>query len=424
MRAVRASLLIDINSWMATEILVSYEAGFVRRGLLGQALLAAREYGLELEPKYLLAFFGFLAWGVVGMLLERWSRCMEAPGRIFILFSPLLAFFPLLDTDSFPRKDIVAVAFTVAHLLCLKLAYKSYTKMAAVGFLILAPLATLTHEAFVFLALPINLILFFFATRHRVGVTDRSLLMTVAIALPSIVAFMAAVTWKGDASHAAIICSKWSIHYSSLKCNPLPGSFRAIASSADPFIRIVAESLGTRRFIYSSVLTLAYMLYHFIWLGKSYVDYASRSSEIEPAAPTRPSQGLRSMYFYFPGIIIILCLLASSPLYTVAFDYNRWLGVVVTCATLALVSPDFLRVNSFLIGDRNSAPGNLTTAFQNNFGTTLRSSANLFYKSRNLSLLFSFIATVPHCCVVFLVRGDGALLSALKWIIKVVAKIA
>ena len=419
-RSVRASLYADINSWIVTEVLVSYESGFIRRGILGQALFFLYESGVKAEPRYILAITGFVAWGAAGYLLERWTRSMEIPGRIFLLFSPLLAFFPLLDTGSFPRKDIIAISFTITHLLCARLPLRKYFACAIIGFLVLAPLATLTHEAFVFLALPVNVIVLYVLVRFKGSGTKRALVITASMAAPSLGAVLAAIAWKGGASEAAVICSRWSSYFSSLDCNPLPGSFGAIASGAGPYMTIIAEGIGTRRFAFSLILTVAFIFYHFLWLGRFYASSVRADWFADKFSISSTPRLLRDVA-WIPASLTIACLGASLPLYATAVDYNRWLGVVLTCTTITIVCPVFREAaESALIPLPFSF--DLVTKAGGRLGELTHSLFGFLGKYRNLSLFYGLFVTAPHCCVILLVRGDGAILSAAKFLLKGISK--
>jgi len=421
LQAVRDALQADINSWITTEILVSYESGFIRRGLIGHILLAFRDNGIAIDPGWLLASAGFLAWGASGYFLEKWTRILSPLGRCFFLFSPLLVFFPLLDTASFPRKDIISIGVTLLHLASLRLGGRSYLRFSFVWFWIFSPAAILAHEAFAFLALPLNIIIFFAAIGSRQIPRKKRLIFWVMI--PSLAAISMAFARSGDVSMAEAICVKWTNYYPLLKCSPLPGSFRAIASGAGPYVRSIFKNVLTYRFMISFIITSFFIFFHCFWLGRFYLEPINMPSALVNHDERSANNGDDKYIGYLPCLALLFCLGISLPLCAVAVDYNRWLGVVFATSTLALLCPEF-RESAVLAFRTNPA---LRLACKR-VGVIFDSPLLLLFgglaaRGRILSVLLSSLVTVPHCCVVFLVPGRGALLTAFASMAKLSARV-
>lgn len=419
LRAAKGALQANVNSWFTTEILVSYESGFIRRGLIGHILLAFRDNGIAIEPGWLLAFAGFLAWGVSGYFLEKWTRILSPLGRCFFLFSPLLVFFPLLDTASFPRKDIISIGVTLLHLASLRLGGRAYLRFSFVWFWIFSPAAILAHEAFAFLALPLNIIIYLVAISSRQIPRKKRLVFWVMI--PSLAAMSMAFARSGDVSMAEAICVKWTNYYPLLNCSPLPGSFGAIASGAAPYVRRIFKNVLTHRFMISLIITSVLIFFHCFWLGHFYLESINMPSSPVNHDERSANDGDDKYIGYLPCLVLLFCLVISLPLYAVAVDYNRWLGVVFATSTLALLCPEF-KGSAVLAFRTNTA---LRLACKR-VGVIFDSPPLLLFgglaaRGRILSVLLSSVVTVPHCCVVFLVPGRGALLTAFASMAKLFA---
>lgn len=136
-----------VNSWGITEWLISYEGGFVRRGLLGDFILyLSQVFGLP--PSFIAVVFSILAWLVLLFILMGLTRNIIPR---YILFSPLLMGMPIYS-DFLIRKDVLQVLFLAIILIILK---RGFGAIAALAINFLAAIAILNHEAFLFFGVPI-----------------------------------------------------------------------------------------------------------------------------------------------------------------------------------------------------------------------------------------------------------------------------
>lgn len=98
-------------SW--TELLINYQGGFVRRGLLGE--LAFRLNSFIPAPYFLIAVVASVYVAVTFWMVVAVLNRVEVSIALLFLFCPATILFPVYDTDAFGRKDIfILAAFALA----------------------------------------------------------------------------------------------------------------------------------------------------------------------------------------------------------------------------------------------------------------------------------------------------------------------
>ena len=104
-----------LNTWGITEWLISYDGGFVRRGISGQVLKSVSEFS-GVSPSVLVVLFSVIAWVILTILLLKISN-----GKIkrYFLFSPLLLGMPIYS-NFLIRKDIFQLLILTTILLVLR----------------------------------------------------------------------------------------------------------------------------------------------------------------------------------------------------------------------------------------------------------------------------------------------------------------
>lgn len=142
------------NRWMTGDWLINYSAGFVRRGLLGEAARSVQAaFGLGsisfIIGVKVLAYSAYLG-GLFLLIRKKGIGLLEA----FLLFSPWFLLFDLYDSGGSGRKEILLLA---AYVLFIQMDGERdeedgvYWSRGEVWFMALAfPLLALIHEGLVF----------------------------------------------------------------------------------------------------------------------------------------------------------------------------------------------------------------------------------------------------------------------------------
>ncbi len=115
--AARALLHAYPYSWSWTELLVDYQGGFVKRGLLGE--IAYRSQG-AISAGRLVTYALFTAYALASAGLILVLRLTDAFAGALFLASPTGWLFPLLVPAAYGRKDAFVVAAVVASLIAVR----------------------------------------------------------------------------------------------------------------------------------------------------------------------------------------------------------------------------------------------------------------------------------------------------------------
>jgi hypothetical protein len=211
------------RDWNASEWMIDYAAGFVRRGLGGEALtVLMRLTGLGFFPVWATAttavYLGLCCYVLHGIF----RLGGRAVWRFGLLFNPAMLLFSAesVPYGSFMRKDVLFVCATVLNVILAHYALRGETTSLGIrtrrttlllciaGTLSLA-LALLHEGLFLFCWFPLNLlILGFTLSRLRFRGWFIALLLALSFA-PSLAATAAAVRSHGDTRAAQAICLSW-----------------------------------------------------------------------------------------------------------------------------------------------------------------------------------------------------------------------
>jgi len=161
-------------TWSVTELLINFQAGFVRRGLLGELLHGLCVHtGLSVFTVIGLLFLAataFIVWAMTRLLQPYASRYPALTA--LLLFSPGLLMFPINEYAAYARKEVFIVIGLLIHALMARRFARgevSITQMRRFYLLALLPLLTLftfIHEVQLFF-LPAHAGMMFLAAWQR-----------------------------------------------------------------------------------------------------------------------------------------------------------------------------------------------------------------------------------------------------------------
>tara|TARA_B100000989_G_scaffold49458_1_gene32488 strand:- start:1467 stop:2756 length:1290 start_codon:yes stop_codon:yes gene_type:complete len=105
-----------LNGWAYSDALINYSEGFIRRGLLGEIIFNINNFtnlGIQKIHAYIFIFFTLINIFFYILILRNISKFRFV--YIFLLFNPLLLFFPLNDTGGYLRKEILMLTLMFFH---------------------------------------------------------------------------------------------------------------------------------------------------------------------------------------------------------------------------------------------------------------------------------------------------------------------
>lgn len=310
-------------SWGASEWMIDYAAGFVRRGLGGAILRdTIRSTGIGFFPVWIAA--GTLSFLGLCALMLRATSCLRGPRlwRLALLLNPMLL-ITACHYGTFARKDLLFVWATLINVsLCSRVVAmpnRSMGMRAALPLAVFSAAAVvlaLLHEGLLLFAwFPINFAVCLYVL-SRMELRRRALLLLLAL-LPPGVALAAVVFHHGNAPMAKTICESWrfAVPVPCGRLSAMPPEVAALGWSLARGIAL-ATTFAPRFPLYPAIFVLAGGL---LILSIRILIPAARLEHLMAA--------------------LLLPFLASLPLYLLGDDWGRWLALVAMSSLPAMLSP-------------------------------------------------------------------------------------
>jgi hypothetical protein len=204
----------DGTSWSVSDLHIRYAAGFIRRGLLGEAAFRLHEASALSTALFFPALFAVLTAVQIGLLaVLAWPLRARPALFLLVMLAPALVLFPAYDYGGYLRKEAFITIGLFAHAICVRRvlrgtmterAYRHFAYFALGPYL---ALAMLIHENQAIL-LPVHALLLYMASGYPKAGPHIARLQ-VPVMLPATLCFLAAVIRHGDGPSAATICSSW-----------------------------------------------------------------------------------------------------------------------------------------------------------------------------------------------------------------------
>ncbi|MDE7393935.1 MAG: hypothetical protein K2M80_05635 [Muribaculaceae bacterium] len=314
-KATIANLQADpLNSFGYSELLINYEGGFVRRGLLGEGIFKIFNIGeFPLQLTLFLACYIIFA-GVAVFLFYRFKKLNYC---WWLLLSPVVLNMPA----NIIRKDYLLFALFIAGIYLLRQAKPStLRKLVALAIVVVA---LLIHEAFIFWGWPIFFLLLIAQRANRP--------INVAIALIPLALFGLLCLCKGSAETSRLIVDSWN---SILPGAPIldthDSSIGAIGWETSDAIKYhFFKNVGSN---YSGIIVTPLLVLAIYYMLTNLLPLFSKQSVNEG------NQTKLAVSLLFS--LLILCLV---PMLTIlSCDTGRTIqcATVATLATLVILPPD------------------------------------------------------------------------------------
>ncbi len=434
-------------SYVYTDWLIDYSAGFVRRGLSGELIGLLSPL---VPPRIVIAS---LTWSIFGILTVAYIRSV---GRsldkltptvlIGLLFLPSLLPFYIYDHGAFGRKETIGFLILVWHLYLLEAPRNReptrYIKKIIPMSLVALPVHVLIHEASFFLFVPVHLLISHAIIRQDDSVGSYRKFFTLPLVyLPVCLSFLVVFLFGHPSFEvAAAICKNWELlgELGPGRCvlddqgvlEALGGfglgaevledkvisstsvsTFSALTGLAWTFSQassmVISLSADT---LLSWVLTSAILGFCTLYIGSMVIDTLRRGGStrsFDPTALAAPhARVLNLKYFFVP-------LLVSAPLYIVGADFGRWVAVTCINYMLIILSKDIVLTE---LEHAKFSRGNTEQKSRviNSSVPTLG-----FYGNLLVFLFILFYLRLPHCCI----RDFGMFEEPLRTIIRVLPHI-
>lgn len=190
------------DSFVMSEFLINYQAGFVRRGITGELLFFLVKY-FNVDFEWTVKII-CLIWLIIPCFF--FIRGFLKRGYAWYILPTFLFLGSGITHDTWIRKDYLFFCALIPMIWIMgRSKVHNVWKFLIVN--ILAALTILTHESFAFFSLPLLFLLVFLD--HKEKGFWWSVLRGVAFLLPGIIAFVVVSYYKGDLQMAQLIYDSW-----------------------------------------------------------------------------------------------------------------------------------------------------------------------------------------------------------------------
>ena len=305
------------NSWTVGEWLISYEGGFIRRGLPGQIIFYLSST-LDINPilfTWLISGFSILFLFIL-IKISSWETFQKP-----FLLSSLILLGPISE-DYLVRKDVFLVLIYGSCLFTLrKLYFKKISIFPSIFIInLLSIIALLSHEGYGIWALPSLFLLIFFYIKKYIGNTLKSLFCSFVLKIPSFFTFICCIIFKGNQYNAVSIHNSWK----ELKYI-MPSTGLIDSVNPDGAIAWIGENLNSTFQLSISSLSKFNLLifwHPLMWFLTMFF-------------AIRLFSGLKEDPFQnFKKLFILIQLIPFIPLFIIAHDYGRWIFIWLSSSCL------------------------------------------------------------------------------------------
>jgi hypothetical protein len=346
-------------SWALTDLMINYQGGYVRRGLIGEMLFGVSTAGVDPLVALNGVALSLIVLSLCAVVVSLRQRLSTLPfdSLLLLALSPGLFVFVGNDYLAFGRKDPLLLLPLWIHL---EVIWSGRGKDGGAWYLkrfllYVAPAAILVahvHEAVIF-TLPVH---FWLGYRCLRGQSQRLSIMLVALGVVLLGMFPAIVA-KGDLEVARKICLSWAQVGISMQCYRPPAAIGAftwdLSKTMSLVWTIVAHPASLLKWGCLALLTF----------GGLYL------------AAVRAGVSRRWI-----GTCMAVVFVCCAPMFVIGYDWGRWLSLGSFVFVLLAFHPAAETIGAEY--DRAATPLSPASAF---LVVAL--------------LVASAIALLPHCCV-------------------------
>lgn len=284
--------------WQTGDWLINYQAGFVRRGLIGEILYIISPEGWLLLSVFIMQSFLYIV--TCHFVLEEFFLKKRGVADALVIFSPAFIFlFPFYTINAGMRKELLAFLSFVLLLEATKKNKNNILLLLSVAIFILG---VFSHEM-----ISLFVVFYIYAFLKRAGYSlGQEIFYVSLLIMVSLIGVILSSVFHGDHSSAHAICE--SLVLKGIDCDLCEGAISALSET------MLSEILDVRsrfplRFIYFPLFILSFVPIAFINWRK-----------------------------YYP--IIFLGFISIFPLFIVATDWGRWIYIYVTFLSLVYIYDD------------------------------------------------------------------------------------
>jgi hypothetical protein len=286
------------NNWATGEWLINYGGGFIRRGFFGELLLRITPEGNSVIYFLLLMQFGLVVC-VWLYLLQFAKRSQFSSTSLLLVLSPAGISFVSWDRYLFVRKEILGIVLVIFIFKLLNLDLKREIKVV-LGILLFVGAVLSSEVNFFFLPSIVYLII----TSTKLDKLEKAIWM-LSLFLASCILAILIVFYAGDEETPSSVCARLMEHglQSEMNCH---GAVAMLSVTLKEAVNQVLANLP-ESLIYGPILAVGLYPVYKCW----------------------PEQ-IRKTWIAF-------IILGVSPLFFIAWDYGRWIFIIVIQLSLIVI---------------------------------------------------------------------------------------
>lgn len=366
----------NLYHYVYSEWLVNYTGGFVRRGLTGSVIFWLRNtFNLNNTQMFFMVIYInyliFFIWSIIYLIkVNKSFRFLRIESILVVLFLPSLLLFPLNDIGALGRKEFLFFFGLLINLVLVSQTFNSlylskineekeklnqktinqYCYRLFIFYNLLSVPVALTHEAILFLVLPLNLII----TLTLLRLTKSSIQViknTLLIYSPTIIVSLISLFFKGNEEIAMTICKSWQEYNLLPDCKELPEvlsyyTFSTFDAIQETFRKNILYDNGLRFISWITAFFLSIIILiraSEITINKV-VEEENRRLYIKGEHLSFSHQKV-SINFSFK--YLFLAFLSSFILYIIAFDWGRWFMTISITYVVCLLTPSLIKLEMY-----------------------------------------------------------------------------
>lgn len=380
------------TSWAFSDLLINYDGGFVRRGLLGALIKHLAGQRSELPIANAVVFISFSSFATLVTLLTIISKKRDVLNTIFALLLPGGVFTMAVGNQYFFRKEItffialsiVAIAFSLTQ----KIAHQSTRRISAWGVVLLifmfGIVLPFVHEGFIFLSAPASVFLLHVATQDATSGThigkEKKIgrLLVCAYLSVAVVMFLLMAWFKGNGE---IVKAIWV---------NLPTSDRVLISDKGQVVGgMSALTWGLARGISMSVkVIISGMFWYWLVPIMAGALYCLSLASLRIGRKADDSEG--ELYQWL--LCYLALLISTLPMFFLGWDWGRWLAS--TNISFVIL---YFAINRL----------NLDVRFPLPYAALVRDASSRYqqfvlrnkFATATAMLIFAVTFRIPECCI-------------------------
>jgi hypothetical protein len=343
------------NRWGITEWLISYDGGFVRRGLTGE-LIKFLSATTRIAPSIIIVTITFITFLIFTFFILKITKDLVPK---YVVLSPFLLGQAIFSTNML-RKDIFIMFL---FFLCLQTLLSNLNKKF-IFFLttFISLIGVLSHESYIFFCLPILIISFNLLNNYGALSVKGFLFFFIPLT-----AFLFVLFFKGTYHQAELITENWNLINNDIAknycCYDFPqGSIEALSWSTAKNLSYTLDMIYTNYYGFISVPVVSFLS---LCAGFFFIIKSIKSDKL------KERNNFAQIFF--------IQTFFSLPIF-IALDWGRWTIFILLTSLIATTL--------------------LSKKIELNFTSFFKKKLNFFTENNFVTkIFFIFFFSIPICCL-------------------------